>query len=94
MDAAARAAHLVGTVEVHEGLLIRNATIEASWTATDTYHVAGGAQKTDGPPGTSFHKTAYWDNNATVTMTFDGAIIDGQPGYLAALKTMGVSVKP
>lgn len=94
MDAAARAAHLVGTVEVHEGSLVRNATIEASWTATDTYHDPGGAQKTDDPPGASFHKTSYWDNNATVAMTFDGAVIDGQPGYLAVWKTMGVSVEP
>jgi hypothetical protein len=94
MDAAARAAHLVGTVEVHEGSLVRNATIEASWTSTDTDHDAGGAQKTDDPPGTSFHKTAYWDNNAIVAMTFDGAAVDGQRGYLAVWKTMAVSVVP
>ena len=94
MDAAARAAHLVGTVEVHEGSLVRDATIEASWTATDTFHGVGGAQRTDDPRGTSFYKTAYWDNNATVAMTFDGAVIDGQPGYLAVWKTMDFSVVP
>jgi len=93
MDAAARAGHLVGTVEVHEGSAVRNATIEASWIATDTFHEVGG-RRTDGPPGTSFYKTAYWDNNATVALTFDGAAVDGQRGYLAVWKTMDFSVVP
>jgi len=78
---------------VHEGSAVRNATIEASWTATDTFHDVGG-RRTDGPPGTSFYKTALWDNNATVAMTFDGAVIDGQRGFLAVWKTMDVSVVP